>query len=274
MGKDPAMPFYVNDWLSSGSVTCMSLEQQAAYLRLLCHCWKSQDASLPDDDEQLASLSGLGRKWLRGGSALIRKCLIPHPTKPGHLTNEKTHELWQERLAWREKSAEGGRKSAQAKSKGGATKRTPKHQANGNSSSSSSSPSSSSWSTNRRVDRECVLTEEEIGTVRERANRVAIAVGRRATEPEDRSLLLKAAILSLHGPFTEFWLMDAAEGVKHSRGSKQRPYGYLHTCLENSAAALGRNLNAELASVTIPAVLLEPPPNADDMSERMCEPNE
>lgn len=143
MGKDPAMPFYVNDWLSSSRVARMTLEQQGAYMRLLCHCWASQDASLPADDDSLKALSGLGEGWLLNGSRLVRDCFEPHPTKQDHLTQERLFELWQERVSWREKSAAGGRKSGQSRklkqSKGSCrlvgTKREPK----GNSSSSSSS---------------------------------------------------------------------------------------------------------------------------------------
>lgn len=143
MGKDPAMPFYVNDWLSSSRVARMTLEQQGAYMRLLCHCWASQDASLPSDDDSLKALSGLGEGWLLNGSRLVRDCFEPHPTKPDHLTQERVFELWQERQKWRDKSAEGGRKSGEVRklkqSKGGSdlvrTKREPK----GNSSSTSSS---------------------------------------------------------------------------------------------------------------------------------------
>lgn len=154
MGKDPAMPFYVNDWLSSARVACMTLEQQGAYMRLLCHCWASQEAAIPDDDEQLAALSGMGQRWLKNGCQLVRVCFQPHPNKPGFLTNERVAELWVERLEWKEKSRIGGKNSAakrwgkktSGKDKGGSkmvnglvvTKRQPK----GNSSSSSSSSSS------------------------------------------------------------------------------------------------------------------------------------
>lgn len=142
-GKDPSMPFYVNDWLSSMTVTCMSLAEQGAYVRLLCHCWASQDASLPDDDTALAAVSGLVEGWLSGGSSKLRKCFVPHPEKPGFLTNEKLYRLWQERQKWRQKSSEGGRKSAESRRlqglKGGSTTVSTKPQPNGNSSSSSSS---------------------------------------------------------------------------------------------------------------------------------------
>ena len=147
-GKDPSMPFYVNDWLSSAKVACMNLEQQGAYLRLLCHCWASQDASLPDDDDVLAALSGMGQGWLNGGCRLVRVCFQPHPNKIGFLTNAKLLELWQERQEWRRKSAVGGRKSAQMRElnrgKGGSTTVATKRQPKGNSSSSSLSSSNES----------------------------------------------------------------------------------------------------------------------------------
>jgi uncharacterized protein YdaU (DUF1376 family) len=256
VGKDPAMPFYVNDWLSSASVTRMTMEQQAAYLRLLCHCWASQDASLPCDSEALASLSNLGRRWSKL-KTLILACFIDHPDKPGYLTQQKTYELWQERMAWRDKSSAAGKKSAEVrKSKGGSTnvqpKRQPKRQAKGNSSSSSSSPSSSSSNSGRPVDHARGIGPEGIETVRHRARQVVATVGRPAVEREDRSLVLKAAAMSLRTPFSEHWLYDAAEGVARSSDPKGTHYGYLHTCLANSAAELGRPFNRELAKTPEP----------------------
>ena len=150
MKKDPSMPFYVNDWLSSTKIACMTLEEQGAYLRLLCYCWASQEASLPDDDQQLAALSGMGEGWLKGGCHLVRDCFQPHPHQTGKLTNSRLLELWQERQEWREKSRLGGKKSAASRAKkrasddlkGGSTTVATKRQPNGNSSSSSSSSSS------------------------------------------------------------------------------------------------------------------------------------
>jgi len=160
MAKDPSMPFYVNDWLSSPSVACMSLEQQGAYLRLLCYCWASQNAELPSDDKALSVLSGMGEGWFNGGSHLVRVCFVEHPNQPSRLTNKKLYELWQERVEWRRKSAEAGRKSGESRRKSSCgkedTKRTnleptlnqpstkvqPTHEPNTNSSSSSSSSSS------------------------------------------------------------------------------------------------------------------------------------
>jgi uncharacterized protein YdaU (DUF1376 family) len=94
-GKDPAMPFYVNDWLSSAKVTCMTLEQQGAYVRLLCHCWASQNASIPDDDTALAALSGMGQGWLTNGCPVVRECFEPNPHQTGFLTNARLQELFE-----------------------------------------------------------------------------------------------------------------------------------------------------------------------------------
>jgi hypothetical protein len=134
----------------------------------------------------------------------------------------------------------------------------------------SSLSSSISWSTDdRRVDLRCELSVEEIETVRRRANEVAVKVGKRAEKPEDRSLVLKAAILSLRSPFTEHWLYDAAEGVRRAEGRKKTHYGYFHRCLENAAKKFNQQLNAALRQVHIPPALLTPPENAEKFN-RMC----
>ncbi len=150
MGKDPAMPLYVNDWLSSPRVQSMTELQELAYFRLCLFCWASGDASLPDDDDQLAAMSRMGKGWFKGGSQVVRKCFNQHPTKPEALTNQRVLELWNERQEWREKSRIGGKRSGEkrrdkksyGKSKGGARVVEP----NGNLSSSSSSSISSSSS--------------------------------------------------------------------------------------------------------------------------------
>src|SRR5690606_34939759 len=106
------MPFYVNDYLSSPKVSCMTLEQQGAYIRLLCYCWASGDASLPDDEDSLAALSGMGEGWFKGGSRGVQGCFTKHPEKEGSLTHPKIWELHIERREFIEKSRAGGRKSA------------------------------------------------------------------------------------------------------------------------------------------------------------------
>lgn len=151
MSKSPAFQFYPKDWLSSPKVQLMTPAQEGAYVRLLCYCWDSGDCSLPDDDAELAILSRLGEGWLNGGSAVVRKCFMPHPSKPGHITNTRLLEEAEKQLAWQKKSSEGGKKSAEKRaekkesSKGGSGRAEPKAkrplQPNGNSSSSFASSS-------------------------------------------------------------------------------------------------------------------------------------
>lgn len=139
--KPPAFQFYPNDWLSSSAVTLMTPEQEGAYIRLLCYDWASD--GIPDDDATLAALSRLGEGWFKGGSTVVRKCFNQHPEKPGFLTNARLQTEREKQHAWREKSREGGIKSAESRSKKGARVVQPKVnrpvQPKGNTMSSSSS---------------------------------------------------------------------------------------------------------------------------------------
>jgi uncharacterized protein YdaU (DUF1376 family) len=151
MSKAPAFQFYPKDWLSSPKVQLMSPAQEGAYVRLLAYCWDSGDCSLPDDDDELAVLSRLGEGWFNGGSTVVRKCFIPHPTKAGYLSNQRLLEEAQKQTAWQKKSSDGGKKSAakraenKEKLKGGSAvvqpNANPPLQPNANSSSSSASSS-------------------------------------------------------------------------------------------------------------------------------------
>lgn len=131
MSKAPAFQFYPKDWLSSPKVQLMTPAQEGAYIRLLAYCWDSGDCSLPDDDAELAVLSRLGEGWFNGGSAIVRRCFVPHPTKPGHLSNPRLLDEAAKQAAWQRKSSEGGKKSAakraeiKALSKGGSTTPQP-----------------------------------------------------------------------------------------------------------------------------------------------------
>lgn len=122
MNKPPAFQFYANDWLSSTTIALMSAEEERGYLRLLLHCWNSGDCSLPDDDKVLARLSLISEGWLKGSSKVVRDCFVLHPEKPGYLTNKKLYCVWKDTLNWREKCAEGGRKSAKVRKQRGSQK--------------------------------------------------------------------------------------------------------------------------------------------------------
>lgn len=113
MNIPPAFQFYVGDWLKSQRVALMTLEQEGAYIRLLCYCW--QFGSIPSDPEKLAFLIG------KGASTTLATTLKPmfeldlnDPTKMLH---ERLNKEREKQLAWREKSSKGGKKSAKNKHK-------------------------------------------------------------------------------------------------------------------------------------------------------------
>lgn len=115
MNRPPAFQFYAKDWLSSKKIVTMTLEEEGAYIHLLAHCWDSPDCTLPDDDSELAHLSRMGERWFNGGSVKLRACFIAHPKKPGRLFNARLLEEQKKQVAWRKKSQEGGKRSAESR---------------------------------------------------------------------------------------------------------------------------------------------------------------
>lgn len=104
--KAPAFQFYAGDWLSSQRVALMSLEEEGGYIRLLAFCW--QHGSIPDDPEKIARLIG------KGASTTLATTLATmfEPGGKG-LVNRRLEEVRLEQEAWRAKSSEGGKKSAE-----------------------------------------------------------------------------------------------------------------------------------------------------------------
>jgi uncharacterized protein YdaU (DUF1376 family) len=115
MSKSPAFQFYPKDWLSSQKISLMTPAEEGAYIRLLCYCWNDEDCSIPDDDEMLARMSRLGEEWLKGSSRVVRGCFIAHPTKVRFLTNERLLDERDNQKKWKEKCANGGKKSGEAR---------------------------------------------------------------------------------------------------------------------------------------------------------------
>jgi uncharacterized protein YdaU (DUF1376 family) len=104
----PYMPFYVDSWLSSDRVEGFTLEQQAAYLRLLLRQWKDPDGYLTTDEATLARWSGLGARWRKVGRPIIQQCFVE---RTGGLVNIRCRRLWEEVKA---KSAKA-RRAAEAR---------------------------------------------------------------------------------------------------------------------------------------------------------------
>jgi uncharacterized protein YdaU (DUF1376 family) len=148
MTKSPAFQFYPNDWLSSARIATMTAEQEGAYIRLLCYCWNSGDCSIPNDEDVLLSLSRLKNK---DDLRVVAKCFNQHPTDATKLVHERLISEHEKQQKWREKSRDGGKKSAakriekQEHLKGGSRVVQPKVN------SSSSFSSSSSYKNNTPI---------------------------------------------------------------------------------------------------------------------------
>lgn len=112
----PAFQFYAADYLSDEKVLLMSLEEEGAYIRLLSICWR--EGSIPADH---ALLSRLCKGASTNVLSVVEKCFQPHSALGGRLVHGRLEEERAKQAEWREKSSQGGRRSAQSR----AAKRAP-----------------------------------------------------------------------------------------------------------------------------------------------------
>ncbi len=111
MPKSPAFQFYPKDWLSSRNVRRMTPEERGGYWELLAQEWLDDDCSLPDDDDELAFLSGLNSRWPECSPA-IRKCF---EARGGKLYNERLLMEVRKQESFRKKCSDAGKKSAEVR---------------------------------------------------------------------------------------------------------------------------------------------------------------
>lgn len=115
--KDPAFLFYAADWLLSEEVTSMTLEQQGAYMRLLCFAWLH--GSIPATHATLQGLLGLSadndafaRLW-----AVVSRCWVEMPGTPGRLINQRQEHERAERKRRSEEMAGRGQAGGLARAR-------------------------------------------------------------------------------------------------------------------------------------------------------------
>jgi hypothetical protein len=84
----------------------------------------------------------------------------------------------------------------------------------------------------------------------QRAAEFIRSIGRKPTNSQDQSLLLKACALVEMGKMPEKSLAEAAEAIRLNK--PRRWPAYLHTVLSNFARSKRRNLNALLSSIEVP----------------------
>lgn len=107
--KDPAMLVYGVDFYADEAVVAMTLEQEAAYWRLLMHAHR--EGSIPADVGLLCAIvvkvparrfpavwAGIAVKW------------VPHPTLPGRLVNQRQEREREKRADMKRRMSEGGRR--------------------------------------------------------------------------------------------------------------------------------------------------------------------
>lgn len=114
MAKPPFFPFYPNDWLSSTAVAQMTLEEQGAYLNLLCHQWADPSCTLPMDPGILCYLSRLADRWAECGPKILRLCFTRRGSR---IFNERLRDERKKYDGLSERGRNGGVKSGQSRRK-------------------------------------------------------------------------------------------------------------------------------------------------------------
>jgi len=107
----PAFQFYPGDYLSSSKVMRMSLEEEGAYIRLLCICWL--DGFLPKNEKELAKFCKISalkfcRLWTH-----IADCFVE--SEPGKLVNLRLEKERAKQAKFRESKSYAGKKGAQSR---------------------------------------------------------------------------------------------------------------------------------------------------------------
>lgn len=143
--KAPAFQWYAADYLADEHVQMMTLEEEGIYIRLLSYCWR--EGSIPADPESAAKLVGKGASTTL--TRVVQARFNQDPTNASRMVHPRLEVEREKQRNWHDKSAEGGKISAQIRankrlteSKGGSTTLARVVQPKVNSSSSSSSSSS------------------------------------------------------------------------------------------------------------------------------------
>ena len=108
--KAPAFQFYPKDWISDESVLLMSLEQEGAYIRLLCHAWLH--GSIPADVDQLARICRTSPARMRQVWCGVACCFSE---VDGRLVNARLERQRAKQEAFRAERAASGKKGSDGK---------------------------------------------------------------------------------------------------------------------------------------------------------------
>lgn len=106
--KSPAFQFYPQDYLADPNVAEMTLEEQGAYIRLICYAWIA--GSIPADPERCARLVGNGCSI--SVATNVQRTFNEPSTDPQRLLHKRVEKERQKQAIRREQTSLAGRKSA------------------------------------------------------------------------------------------------------------------------------------------------------------------
>ena len=137
----PAFQFYPKDYLTSEHVARMSLDEQGAYVRLLCHAWL--EGSIPSNKKDIARMLGVSAQKLTAMWPSISRCFGPDPEDPNRLLSPRLQREVEKQEAYAKRASKGGKAAAKKRAKKRAKNGASTSQAPLKSNTSSPSPSSS-----------------------------------------------------------------------------------------------------------------------------------
>jgi len=106
--KSPAFQFYPQDYLADPNVAEMTLEEQGAYIRLICYAWIA--GSIPADPERCARLVGNGCSI--SVATNVQRAFNERSTDPQRLLHKRVEKERQKQAIRREQTSSAGKKSA------------------------------------------------------------------------------------------------------------------------------------------------------------------
>lgn len=141
--KSPAFQFYPADYLADENVDAMTLMQQGAYMRLICHAWRGTTVGrLLNDPQRLSTLAHMTlSEWDENKGPILRAFRIDDD---GYITQKRLVIEWEkQQVRWLQTVA-AGKRSGEARRERPFNDRSTTVERTANPSSSSSSSSSTS----------------------------------------------------------------------------------------------------------------------------------
>lgn len=120
MNKSPAFQFYPDDFLGSGKVGTMTVEEIGVYTLLLCLDWN--ECGFVYDEEELARWCRCKQQQFVRAWRRVSRCFVE---RDGRFFNPRLDAEREKQRQWREKSSKGGKTSAEHRGKGGSTTAPP-----------------------------------------------------------------------------------------------------------------------------------------------------